>query len=971
MTLVGTPHARGRWIDLRVTTPMQVLILTTDAAVRRRVLSTVKRFGCEPLEPATLHAATETLENVAVALVLCDPALPATSPADIVARFRSTAHGRDARIVALGPTTIPYAQLTAAGFDDLLAYSDDRALELYIAATRREHPARLQAARERQRAETLRRLSLDLAWSTTVEQQAQHALDAVRKVLPVRGAAIWLRNRLEGDVACTRTIGLSPAYETRAAPYFKVMSGRQWLALTRAPEIYPDARAAPPAIAAMAPVEGFAGVAHLALFTPTQVLGVLAVYVDEPGGLSTERIELLQMVAATTAMAIDQTQLRGRLGTAETRLRAVLEHVPDGVFLQDAQGNLLMTNRAMEMISGYAATELELLNVADLFDPAGAARIRQRVAALLAGEDAPHAALDLTLVRANERLLHVDVHFALLPQDDLTGQLVVQGIVRDIDAVVRAKRELETHQAIAEVVAGSRDFDAVLTGVVATLRDRLDYARGGIWTRSETGDTFQSRARFGAADAGVASRLRAAARDRRTVWEPLADDGSEGRAICVPILAAAELIGVLDIEADERRPLTARDRAFLESIATHIAGSLERARLHDELTRLALTDQVTDLPNRRRLRAELERVVATSDQPVSLLIVGIDGFKAVNDTYGDATGDEVLRQVGQVLGARIRPPRLLARHTGDQFVVLLPGVGRDEAVQVAEDLRIAVATHLFTAAEQVEQLTVSIGAATWPDEARGAHDLMAAAAHALYLAKQAGRNQVFQSNAALAELAPAHGRIRDLLRQSPAETLALLVRAMDQRLPGRAGHAERVAAYAAEIARRLGIPEHEIEDLRVAAHVHDIGMLTLPDSLLRKPGRLSAGERELLRGVPRAAYGMLVQLNLPDLVLQSVVHQHERWDGTGYPTGLAGDDIPLGARIIAIADALDAMTSARAHRDPMPLADALEEIRRQAGKQFDPDVVEAAAALADVDLSSARDDLTMADIRPADLAVAD
>ena len=750
-----------------------------------------------------------------------------------------------------------------------------------------------------------------------------------------------------------------------------MMSGRQWLALTRAPERFDDAQTSPSPVGALAAIEQCASAIHLALFTPTQVLGALAVYFDEPDGCAGEQLELLQMIAAATAMAIDQTQLRGRLGTAESRLRAVLEQVPDGVFIQDAQGNFLMTNRAMTTISGYSASELELLNVGDLVDEQSASRIRERIAALLDGREEFTTNVDVTFVRSNGRPLQTELSFSLLPPDDLTGQFVIQGIVRDVDAIVRAQRELEVHETIARIVADGRDFDAAMTGIVDVLRDRLGYDRGGIWTLNSNGDAFQARARFGGANGGAASRLRDAARTRRSFWEPLQEGSDDGRAVCVPIVSDARLIGVLDIEADARRPLTERDRIFLESLAAHIAASLERARLHDELARLVVTDPVTGLPNRRRFRAELERVVdETNEQPVSLLIIGVDAFKVVNDTYGDTAADDILRQVGQVLQARVRAPRFLARHTGDAFVVLLPAVGRDEAVQIAEDLRIAVAMQLFSAADQVEQLSVSVGAATWPDEANDASDLVAAAGHALYLAKQAGRNQVFQSNSALAALAPAHGRIRDLLRQSPAETLALLVRAMDQRLPGRAGHADRVAAYAADIARQLGTPEQEIEDLRLAAHVHDIGMLTLPDSLLRKPGRLSAGERELLRGVPRAAYGMLVQLNLPEMVLQSVVHQHEHWDAGGYPSGLGGDDIPLGARIIAVADALDAMTSARAHREPMTLAQALEEIQRQSGRQFDPDIVAAATALTDLGPAEIPvGDLSTAGIGPSEFAL--
>jgi HD-GYP domain-containing protein (c-di-GMP phosphodiesterase class II) len=258
-----------------------------------------------------------------------------------------------------------------------------------------------------------------------------------------------------------------------------------------------------------------------------------------------------------------------------------------------------------------------------------------------------------------------------------------------------------------------------------------------------------------------------------------------------------------------------------------------------------------------------------------------------------------------------------------------------------------VAMQLLTAAEQVEQVTVSIGAATYPDDAAdGADKLLAAADHALFLAKRAGKNQVFQSNAALADLAPAHGRITDLLRQSPTETLNLLVKAMDQRLPGRSGHSERVARYALKIAYELDVPDDELASLRLAALVHDIGMLALPDALLRKPMSLSASERQALRDVPLAAERLLSELALPPSVMQGVTRHHERWNGSGYPDGLAGEAIPLGARIIAVADALDAMTSERAHREPLTLDEAIEQLRQDAGQQFDPAVVEAAACLA-------------------------
>jgi HD-GYP domain-containing protein (c-di-GMP phosphodiesterase class II) len=255
---------------------------------------------------------------------------------------------------------------------------------------------------------------------------------------------------------------------------------------------------------------------------------------------------------------------------------------------------------------------------------------------------------------------------------------------------------------------------------------------------------------------------------------------------------------------------------------------------------------------------------------------------------------------------------------------------------------------LYMAAEQVEQLTVSIGAATYPDDAQTAQELLQAADHAMYLAKRAGRNQTFQSNKAFATLAPHHGRITDLLRQSPKETLSMLVRAMDQRLPERKGHSERVTRYALAIARALNLPDAELPRLRLAAYIHDIGMATLPDSLLRKPGRLSSEERDQLRNVPLEARALLAQLDISDSTRLAVVHQRENWDGSGHPDGLSGQQIPIGARIIAVADAIDAMTSARAHREPMSIEEAIDQVMRQSGTQFDPEVARAASVLTSI-----------------------
>ncbi|MGH9176460.1 MAG: bifunctional diguanylate cyclase/phosphohydrolase, partial [Vicinamibacterales bacterium] len=516
-----------------------------------------------------------------------------------------------------------------------------------------------------------------------------------------------------------------------------------------------------------------------------------------------------------------------------------------------------------------------------------------------------------------------------------------QGLVRDVSENERIRQELDATQQIVNVMAEADDLDCAMTGVWEILTGRLGYISGGIWTVSPDGQELITRAASDEfqlptmpIDRGVIGRV---ARERTAAFlHDVAADPDAVRVneaivseICVPILRKGRLIGVIDVASDAAHPLDERDLTFLRSLATQLAGPIERAELYANLERQASTDLVTGLPNRQIFQRRLDEAITVARRaPVSLLIVGVDNFKGVNELYGHVIADDLLRQIGQALQARVRGADSLARYTSDTFTVLLPNVNRDAAVTVAENLRIGVAMQLFMAAEQVEQVTVSIGAATYPDDAASALELVQAADHAMLLAKRAGRNQTFQSNKAFAMLAPHHGRITDLLRQAPRETLSMLVRAMDQRLPERKGHSERVTRYAMAIAREIGVSDDELPRLRLAAYIHDIGMVSLPDSLLRKPGRLSTEEREMLRSVPVEARDLLAQLDIHEATRLAVVHQRENWDGSGYPDRLRAEQIPLGARIIAVADAIDAMTSARAHREPMSIEQALAQVQR-------------------------------------------
>ena len=354
--------------------------------------------------------------------------------------------------------------------------------------------------------------------------------------------------------------------------------------------------------------------------------------------------------------------------------------------------------------------------------------------------------------------------------------------------------------------------------------------------------------------------------------------------------------------------------------------------------RLALTDPLTGLGNHRSFHERLQRELVTAEEEgtsLALCLVDFDDLKSVNDRFGHPVGDLVLGQVA----ARLRQGGEAFRLGGDEFAVLLPRQDERQATAVARAIveRIAALD-----VEGVGPVTVSAGVATYPTHGSGRDELIRLADSALYWAKKDGKNRVrgyaaeqfIRAN--LEQLTDTPDRAA---RYRAAESLA---KAVDERDAYTGSHSQRVGDYSARIARRLGADEPAIELTRLAGNLHDLGKLAIPEEVLCKPSSLSEAERLMLERHPQIGFRMLESLGV-EPVAEWVLHHHERWDGAGYPNRLAGDKIPLGARIIFVADAYDAMTSERAYSRPLPQRDALAELERCAGTQFDPAVVKALA----------------------------
>jgi diguanylate cyclase (GGDEF)-like protein len=353
-----------------------------------------------------------------------------------------------------------------------------------------------------------------------------------------------------------------------------------------------------------------------------------------------------------------------------------------------------------------------------------------------------------------------------------------------------------------------------------------------------------------------------------------------------------------------------------------------------ESARLATTDRLTGLGNDRgfgeQLERDLERARAAGD-PLTLCILDVDDFKEVNDRYGHPVGDEVLLRVAACLTHGSRAFRI----GGDEFALVLPGLGEASGRAIAEEVieRIADSSYVHHGG-----VTASAGIASFPTQGTDSSDLIRRADAALYRAKADGKNCV-RSRRSDGEGPELTGQD---LRAGLRRTALALARAVSERAAA-TGPRIPVPDLAARVARQMGLDPEEAELIRVAGGLNDIGKLALPDDILAKPGPLDPSERRTVEQHPQIGYRILSSLGV-DPVATWVLHHHERWDGHGYPARLSGDQIPLGSRILFVADAYEAMTADQAWRRAMTPSAAIAELERCAGTQFDPDVVAAFAA---------------------------
>ena len=378
----------------------------------------------------------------------------------------------------------------------------------------------------------------------------------------------------------------------------------------------------------------------------------------------------------------------------------------------------------------------------------------------------------------------------------------------------------------------------------------------------------------------------------------------------------------------------------------------------------AITDGLTGVKTRRYFMGALEGECRRSTRAglqFSLIMMDLDRLKQVNDRLGRREGDKVLTAVGAFLNARSKQPNVVARYGGDEFGILMPETNTQQAEILAEELRSAVEADDFLRALEV---TASFGIATFPDHGRNPEEILRVANSGMYIAKHCNGNCVKVASLSLkpedverdkrlleeylemaakemVATAPdtsSHDQDKFEQKKPLLDTITALAFAVEAKDPYRQDHAEAVSRLAAQIALQMGLSQAEVEEIRLAGLLHDIGKIDAPDDLLNKPTLLTAEEYEIVKS--HTAWGATILEPLNVKAIERIVHHHhERYDGKGYPDGLAGDKIPLGARIVAVAECFHNMLSDLRYKSARTFEDALAELRRCSGTQFDPEVV--------------------------------
>ena len=632
----------------------------------------------------------------------------------------------------------------------------------------------------------------------------------------------------------------------------------------------------------------------------------------------------------------ERQNMLNKLRKSEEKYRNLFENMPGAYYRTDREGNLIMINPEGAKLFGYNSLE-DILgeNIAQhlYFAPEG----RKRYLKELEKNKGNLKDFELTLKKKDGTLLIISdaSHFYYNKEGNIAG---VEGIFVDITERKRNEQLQQVLYNISQAANSPISLKQLYKAIHKELGTIIDTTNFYIalvnekedkiyfpYHQDEMDDNFPIL-NFSTSNALTAYVIK--------TGKPLLNDNSQYEGMVaqgiltamgtitdesiwlgVPLKIEGKTIGAMVVQSYTNPNLYSEsDIKLMEFVSSQVATAIERKSSEEKIKHLSFHDVLTGLYNRAYFEEELERYNFPRYYPLSIVMLDVNGLKVINDTFGHREGDRLLQHLSQTLTSVSRQGDILARIGGDEFAILLPFTTSEEAHNFCERIKEACQQ------DKIEpiylRLNISLGHTTQEGEYKDINSLLKAADRNMY------QDKLFNSKS----------REKHFL-----EAFRIVLAERD---PHTSDHAQRLQELALSLGKRVGLSEYQLGKLKLLALLHDMGKIGIPDSILFKTYILTPSEWKKMREHSRIGYRMA--RNIPDFapIAQEILYHHEHWDGTGYPEGLKGEKIPFLSRIISIVDTYDVMQSRRPYKGPISKTKALKEIKRCAGTQFDPQLVE-------------------------------
>lgn len=585
------------------------------------------------------------------------------------------------------------------------------------------------------------------------------------------------------------------------------------------------------------------------------------------------------------------SKLNGELMFQTAYLEKLLENSQDGILLLDNNDRIVKANESFERIFLYKSEDIKGKYVNDIIANSEDTKDASEISSMALNGGT--CSVETKRLRQDGRL--IDVSMVVFPLVIEKNQIGICAIYSDISEKKESERALELQQNyFTQLFDSSPEAICILDNEDKFLNVNSAFEKFFGYTKNEVlglpvNDMIVEKSYLNEAD-GISSTV-ADGKIIEVETQRMRKDGTLVE-VCIlgyPILFKKRQIGIFGIYRDIK----------------------EKKKFEMELKYLSYHDQLTGIYNRRFFEEQLKKIDIAGNYPLTIFMIDVNGLKLVNDSFGHSFGDDLLKKVANIIKKSCRPEDIIARLGGDEFVIIAPKTSSIYAKEISENIKSEASKEKAGTIE----ISVSIGHGTKCNKEEEINSIIKDAEDQMY------KNKLYEGPS------------------MRGKTINTIISTLHEKNKREEQHSHRVSLLCEIIGKAIGLSTEEVGELKTVGLLHDIGKIAIDENILNKPDKLSEYEWEQLKRHSEIGYRILGTVNHMSEMAEFVLAHHERWDGKGYPKGLKGKEIPLQSRIIAIADAYDAMTSERSYRNAMTDETALSELIKNSGTQFDSELV--------------------------------